>query len=270
MPLLLLAGCSLTPSPAERSQSAQALAAEKNWHLEILPAGNFDLAVFLPEDHDPSDRLTLYIEGDGFAWVTPSQPSLNPTPIDALALQLALRHPNGDTVAYLARPCQFTEGEARRNCSNRYWTDQRFAEEVVDAANQATEQLKARMGAREIELIGYSGGGAIAALLAARRDDVARLITVAGNLDHATWTEQQEISSLTGSLNPADEWSALKDTAQHHFVGEKDDVVPPQVAAAFRARFIQGSEPDIITVSDFDHHCCWVDDWPRLLRKLAD
>jgi hypothetical protein len=44
----------------------------------------------------------------------------------------------------------------------------------------------------------------VASLVAARRHDVVRLVTVAGNLDHLAWTTLHGVSPLTGSLNPAD------------------------------------------------------------------
>jgi hypothetical protein len=64
---------------------------------------------------------------------------------------------------------------------------------VISASNQAVDALKQRYGAQEIVLVGYSGGGAVAALVAARRTDVVRLVTVAGNLDHLAWTHLHSV-----------------------------------------------------------------------------
>jgi len=72
---------------------------------------------------------------------------------------------------------------------------------LVTAMNLAVSQLKSTFGTTtQIQLIGYSGGGATAALIAARRDDISRLITVAGNLDHDKWTQLHTITPLTHSL----------------------------------------------------------------------
>jgi hypothetical protein len=49
--------------------------------------------------------LTVYIEGDGFAWLSRSQASYDPSPLNPVGLELALRHPLGES-AYLARTCQ--------------------------------------------------------------------------------------------------------------------------------------------------------------------
>ena len=52
--------------------------------------------------------LTIYIEGDGQAWLTRTQPSLNPTPRNPLALRLAALD-KSENVVYLARPCQYVD-----------------------------------------------------------------------------------------------------------------------------------------------------------------
>ena len=186
-------------------------------------------------------------------------PSTDPTPTDPLALKLALAHPEGQAV-YLARPCQFTGTD---RCARKYWTDTRFSVEVVRAMNLAIDQLKARFSAQEIELVGSSGGGAIAALLAARRTDVVYLITVAGNLDRAAWTRLHRISPLTGSLNPADEAQRVVHIAQRHWVGGKDRNIPAEITRSFTQRGgIDSSSVQIIDA--YDHHCCWVEGWPGI------
>ena len=86
-------------------------------------------------------------------------------------------------------------------------------------------QLKYRFGAKSVALVGYSGGGAVVALVAAGRTDVVKLTTVAGNLDHAEWTKKHMISPLSGSLNPADYWRRLVDIPQVHYVGGRDEII---------------------------------------------
>jgi hypothetical protein len=264
--LLVLAGCAhVDHSPQTRWQQADQLAADASWQKIYLSAGDFVLAAFTPRSLQQSDTLTIYIEGDGLAWIDSSTPSFDPTPVKPVALQLALRHPHGNAV-YLARPCQYVAGVDRRNCTMTYWTNRRFAPEVIEASNQAITQLKQRLNATNIELIGYSGGGAVAALVAARRKDVTRLITVAGNLDPVAWTKMHHGSPLTGSLNPADEWLALSSVPQLHFIGGQDKNVPMAVAESYRARF-PDHRPQLRVVDSFDHHCCWVEQWPALLNE---
>ncbi len=261
---LFLLGCAIL-SPELRSQSAEKLTAAAGWQSIRLPTDSFVLAGFIPKDLHDSDLLTIYIEGDGLAWISRSQVSRDPTPIHPVGLQLALRHPHG-AAAYLARPCQYVSGDDRRNCAVTWWTERRFAAEVVAATDQAVEQLKQRFHARNIELVGYSGGGAVAALVAARRKDVVRLVTVTGNLDHQAWTQQHRATPLTGSLNPADAWQALVDIAQVHFIGGSDTIVSRDVAQSYVARFPLNNRPQLRVIENFDHLCCWIEKWPELYR----
>lgn len=227
----------------------------------------FSLAAFVPLTLTQAETLTIYIEGDGMAWVDAYTPSFDPTPRDPVALQLALRDPSGHAV-YLARPCQYVTGNDRHHCEMKYWTGHRFAPEVIDASNQAIEQLKQRYHAKTLVLVGYSGGGAVAALVAARRQDVRQLVTVAGNLDIVAWTAKKRISPLSGSLSPAEAWSALVGIPQLHFAGGADKVMAPAFAESYRARFPEGRQPQVLVIPSFDHHCCWVRDWPALAAKV--
>lgn len=221
----------------------------------------------MPSRPAPGAQLTVYLEGDGLAWETPAQPSHDPTPVSPTGLQLALADPGAGPVAYLARPCQFTAGRDPA-CTEAYWTGWRFAPEVVEAAGQALDALKARFGAARLRLVGFSGGGALAALLAARRGDVAQLVTVAGNLDHRAWTVRHRLEPLVGSLNPADYRADLANVPQWHFSGARDRVVPPAMAQDFAAGLGTGSQTQVIVVPGYDHHCCWTQDWPRLLSVI--
>jgi dienelactone hydrolase len=117
-------------------------------------------------------------------------------------------------------------------------------------------------------LIGYSGGGAVAALVAARRGDVIELVTVAGNLDHATWTAIHHVHPLDGSLNPVNAIDALQNIPQIHFVGERDKNVNTAVVNAYAERFPVNRRPRIQIVPEADHSCCWVDRWPVLLKQF--
>jgi pimeloyl-ACP methyl ester carboxylesterase len=263
---LLLPGCAHMLSPAERQAQADALARTHGWVPTRLQAppfmAPFELVAYLPAHPRPADELTIYIEGDGLAWVTPDHASSDPTPMAPLGLRLALAQPAGNA-AYLARPCQYVDAE-RTHCPRPYWTTHRFAPDVVSASSDAIDQLKRRFHARRVTLVGYSGGGALAALLAARRPDVIGLITVAGNLDHAAWTAHHHVSPLVGSLNPVDDIGRLQALPQLHLAGARDAIVPPDLTRAFIARFAQPVSPGLRVIEGFDHQCCWAEKWPLL------
>ena len=132
---------------------------------------------------DPADgTLTVYIEGDGGGWIA-GQQQADPTPILPTALALAEVDPSPNRL-YLARPCQYQPPDALARCSPSYWSLKRYAEEVVAGLSGAVDQAMRESGAKRLRLVGFSGGGPTAALIAARRADVFELVTVAGNLDH--------------------------------------------------------------------------------------
>jgi dienelactone hydrolase len=258
----LICACS-SLSPAQRRHPADALASAQGWQALRLPTRDFVLAAYAPAHHTASATLTVYLEGDGLAWLSPSQASDDPSPLKPMALALALQHNRG-TAVYLARPCQFVEGPDLRGCDVAFWTGRRFAQPVIDASNQAIDALKQRFGAQKLVLVGYSGGGAVAALLAATRTDVIRLVTVAGNLDHQAWTRLHGVLPLSGSLNPADAWAALQHIPQLHFVGARDTNITPETVSSYLARFPPSRRPSMLVVPDFDHGCCWAEQWPAL------
>ncbi|MBW0171304.1 MAG: alpha/beta fold hydrolase [Hydrogenophaga sp.] len=267
-----LAGCA-TPSPQARRDSAMVWASAQGWRPLLLPGSAFDLQAFVPERLQRTERLTVYIEGDGLAWLDRHTPSFAPTPVDPLGLRLAVADAGAQAV-YLARPCQYTQGASFKGCEVRYWGTHRFAPEVMGAMNDALGELKRRYGATDLVLVGYSGGGAVAALLAARRDDVAALVTVAGTLDTAHWTQVQRLSPLLGSLNPRDAAALLARVPQWHFVGLRDDVVPRSVLNHFLDRVSDSASPGarpptVEAMPDFDHHCCWAAAWPQLSQRFA-
>lgn len=258
--LSLLAGaCTSIPSPASRINNAEEIAHRRGWAGSDIQNSIFNLRTYHPAQVFSAPVLTIYIEGDGFAWLSGAMPSSDPTPLDPLALRLALSQPDGNA-AYLGRPCQYTGAE---NCAQKYWTHSRFAPEVIDAMNQAVDQLKKRFSAEKVQLVGYSGGGAIAALIAQRRNDVDYLLTVAGNLDHAQWTSLHRISPLSGSLNPADEAYRLRNLRQLHLVGGDDKNIPPAIAQSFVLKAGLGASV-VKVLGSFDHRCCWAERWPTI------
>lgn len=266
---LLLPSCVSVPSLPQRTVTANTLAKTHQWQAKKIETKYFDLISYQPKSPlQPKKVLTVYIEGDGFAWLTKHKISADPTPINHTVLKMALQHQPGNVV-YLARPCQYTGGLTARNCNKHVWTDARFSEHVIAANNAALNQLKAIFSAEKLQLIGYSGGGAVASLVAARRSDVVRLITVAGNLDHEAWTKHHKISPLSHSLNPIDYRQQLSAIEQIHFVGMTDKVIPPFLATNFVASFSSATQARVITVPD-QAHCCWDAVWHDHLLEMLD
>lgn len=260
---LWLASCAAIPTALERQAHTTGLAASKGWLPSRIAAGDFELVAYAPPNLTVAKRLTVYIEGDGLAWISGNQPSTDPTPRDPLALRLALAQPAGHAV-YLARPCQYVNA-AQSGCAQRYWTEARFAPEVIEAMDLAIGSLKQRYSATRLVLVGYSGGAAVAALVAARRTDVMELITVAGNLDHRAWTSHHQVRALNASLNAADSASLLANLPQTHFLGGKDRVIPPALARHWPVALTGLDQSNLHVLASADHACCWVERWPALL-----
>jgi len=179
-----------------------------------------------------TDILRIYLEGDGRAWRSRYLPSADPTPTQSVVVALFSKDPT-KYKAYIARPCQFISNS---HCQKSYWTDARYSEEVVQSMNQAVNATKQRTGVNKIQFVGHSGGGAIALLLAARRNDVESIITLAGNLDHENFSKQQNLTPLKASLNPADYMAQTKHIPQIHFAGAEDKVIFPSLVKDYTAQ----------------------------------
>ena len=262
----VLGACASTPTPEIRRTLATALASKQHWQSLALQTEVFRVQAYVSPTIN-SEVLTVYLEGDGFAWLNSHQPSPDPTPLDPLALRLALAQPDGNA-AYLGRPCQYLDTQ-QAPCATRYWGEARFAENVVRSLDQAVGQLKFRAGAQRVVLIGYSGGGALAMLLAARRSDVQRVVTVAGNLDHTAWTRHHRVTPLHGSLNPVTLRSGLADVEQLHLVGEQDRIIPPLLIEAFVAGYPAGNRAQVRVLPGYDHRCCWAQNWGQLWQQIV-
>ncbi|MBH3340137.1 alpha/beta hydrolase [Pseudomonas mendocina] len=247
---LTMAGCA---APAKQRLDAQLSARHQ---LLVLDSRPFPLLAAVLRSPKASTSLRIYIEGDGHAWITPSQPSLDPTPTSEWFALLALSDPH--PAAWLARPCQYVRNE---NCHIGLWTGARFSPEAAAALDQALDMLKQRYRSEQLELIGYSGGAALALLLAARRDDVSAVQSLAGNLSPRLWAAQQRLSPLHGSLEPLDYRQRLQRLPQRHLVGMQDRNVPANLAERWQQYLGDSPCIEIEQLAGLDHYNGWTDAW---------
>lgn len=260
--MLILHGCSTIPTPIERTETILKLAAVHEWDLRIVQTSDFDITSLSPRDLSCSkgQPLTVYIEGDGFAWVTSSRQSLNPTPINPLMLKLALEH-SDNCVVYLSRPCQYAPN--MKSCTQKDWGKARFSQRIINSMDAAIDILNADR--RPLDLIGYSGGGAIATLLTSQREDVIKLTTIAGNISTSSWVKKHRLTPLRGSLDPLDVAQSIKHIPQVHLVGGQDENITIDYAQEFK---IKSGNPDTIqirTVPDATHNAGWLESKSILL-----
>ena len=259
--LLAVTGCSGLLTQERALEATSEWAAAHGFSTVTQASGDFVLYALLRQLR-PAETLTVYVEGDGAAWRTPYHPPRDPTPSLAVSLLLADIDPS-PAVAYLARPCQYLGASALSRCDSAYWTGKRFAPEVIASFDGALTRLKERAGAKRVRLVGYSGGGVIAAILAARRSDVISLITLASPLALSDWAAAQELSPLAGSLDPIAVAAGHVAPPSVHFAGADDEIVPPAIVERYARTY--GSHFEI--VAGFNHACCWVRDWRQLLRR---
>lgn len=258
--LVALAGASVAACAGlDRSATADDIARPAGLARSQDLAGQFVLTTF-GRSRAPGSPLTVYIEGDGLAWLSRTEVSPDPTPRNPVGLRLAAADPSPN-VLYVARPCQYAPPSVDRRCANSdYWTDRRFAEEVVASVDAAVTRQAGR-GARGVRLVGYSGGGAVAVLVAARRNDVIDVRTVAGNLDHVALNRHHGVSQQRGSLNAADVAAKIASIPQLHLIGSRDEIVVPSVAESYARRAGTRGCIELRTVPGATHADGWVEAW---------
>ncbi len=262
--ILMLTACSGLP---DRETKAWGIAEQAGFTRQIISSGPFLLTTFHKLQDNNHTLLVVYIEGDGLAFQRKGRLSPDPTPKSTVALELATKDPHS-SVIYIARPCQYLPEDALKKCDPKYWSTHRYSEDVIAAINTAIGH--AASGYKSIALVGYSGGGTVAALIAARRQDVAWLITIAANLDHKSWTDMHQVTPLSGSLNAADYAASIQSLPQLHLTGGRDRIVPLEVTEAFLNRMTDRTRVSVRTVPEFDHECCWARDWPEPACRLDD
>lgn len=199
----------------------------------------------------------IYIEGDGNSWRSRTVLSSNPTPKYPLALALAEKDPHA-VVIYIARPCQYTAHSDDPLCHPKFWSSHRYAPEVIVAFQDTLDQIKKNYPSVRFRLTGFSGGASVAALLAAERDDLEYLITVAGDLNHDALNHYHHTSPLTGSLNPITIAPKLKNLTQYHFSGADDPIVPLWVAQQFVDAVGPAEHVHAIILPHTTHHRGWL------------
>ncbi len=245
-------------------EDAAKIAAHAGLDRTIFQTKSFSLVGFM---RGHADVLMVFIEGDGLAWVNRTTLSADPTPYHPVGLALAASEP-GPAVAYLARPCQYVEGVEARGCDPRYWSSHRFSPEVISATTQAVNDAQRQAGATKIVLVGYSGGGVLATLVASGRSDVISLITIAAPLDITAWTNHHDITPLSGSVNPATLADRLAKIPQIHFFGGNDRVVPLEIGENFLKLEGKNSAGRIVIIADNDHACCWAQQWHAMRQYI--
>ena len=174
----------------------------------------------------PGEAVKIYIEGDGNAFDSEGIPTDNPTPKGEFMRCLAANDPSPNVV-YLGRPCQYLQTGA---CSPKDWTTGRFSKVIIDSMDEVIKAFMKKAKTKQIILIGFSGGAQVTGLVAVRHPGwIKKWITISGVLDQKAWSDYHGDKPLVGSLNLKDKQKELKKIDQIHYVGDEDEVVPPEL-----------------------------------------
>lgn len=251
---LLLLSCT---TPVERlEKQAQQFSLKR----ELWKGTVFDHVVY--RNNVQGDSLHVYLEGDGAPWLNRYWIAPDPTPRNPLGLTLMAQDNNASV--YLGRPCYHGQSQAPL-CNPSLWTSHRYGPEVLDSMAAVLSSMLAVSSYTDVVLIGYSGGGTLAMLLAERFQQVRAVITIAGNLNPQRWAIWHGYSPLKGSLNPANRAPLPKHIVQWHLSGGQDRNMPPSIVQAV---ITQQHNAQWTVIETFDHRCCWQQRWPSILKQL--
>lgn len=241
--------------------SPEKVTRDYGFHQTLLPGNPFQHVAYFNHLANEDTRLHIYLDNDGKPWLSHFLPAPDPTPTHSLVLDLMRKDPA--PALYLGRPCY--HGMARHPpCAVTWWTDARYSETVVASLAHAIEYWRRAHPASHITLVGHSGGGTLAVLLAKRVPDVDAVITLAGNLDVAAWTHHHGYSPLHTSIDPASQ-AVNPGILQWHYQGELDRVIPAGITDRY---FQHNPQANRISMADYGHHCCWATVWPEILVRL--
>lgn len=204
---------------------------------------------------DVNKSIKIYIEGDGLAWIDRKTISTNPTPINPIALKFASRD-NSPNIFYISRPCQYNL-ESNKACHKKYWTNRRFSAEVIDSFNEVIDSLKKEYNFKNIQLIGFSGGAAIVTLVASKRDDIIKITTIAGNLNHKLLHQIHNVSQIPESLNPINIAYKISNIPQVHYIGEKDKIITIDIVNSYIEASQSSKNIKAIVIKDATHTKGW-------------
>lgn len=166
---------------------------------------------------------------------------------------------------FVSRPCYY-QLKMPSNCKKLLWTNKRYSKVVIESMAQAINKYIQLNKVREIRLIGFSGGGTIAMLLAPHIPNVNTVVTLAGNLDIDAWTTYHGYLPLRGSINPATQTSLSTTIKQIHYAAKLDDNVPSFLIQSVASK---QKNAEFILLPKADHNCCWVAIWPSILEKIS-
>ena len=210
------------------------------------------------------EELHVYLDGDGTPWKSNLRIADDPTPRNPLILEL-MKIDQAPAIL-LGRPCYYGLNLSH-DCNNSLWTSHRYSKEVLNSMLATLKQWLSTRRVKRVVLIGFSGGGTLAALLAPDLDNLSTLVTISANLDIKAWSDYHGYLQPSGSLNPIRDAQIPATIRQIHLAGQKDDNVPADIVRSFSA--IQHNAL-YLPYPEYDHACCWPDIWESFLKTYLN
>lgn len=230
---------------------------------KLVTAGDFVITTY-QKISDKNKPIVYYLEGDGRV-ADRFGISRDPTPRqDTLVALMKLdSRPN---VIYVARPCQYTPKNLNPKCyNNKYWTSRRFSQESVDVLDQV--MTTTNISGKKFSIVGYSGGGGLAVLIANQNQMVSDIVTIGGNLDSELFTEYHRSVPMDESLNPINYAVNISHIPQLHLGGELDRIVPPEIAQKFVA-LASSDQVKVKILPGVTHSRGWKEFWQPQMDRL--
>ncbi len=260
---ILLATSYLLLSCATPSEKFLIKAKQLEFNNIIVNSGQFQHRIFInrPALNSKQKFVHVYLDGDGMPWqqhrwITEDPTARNPVILSLMAQDLS-------PAVLLGRPCYYGLNSDQL-CHNRFWTSHRYSSEIVSSMVKALTNWLEKQDFNKVILIGYSGGGALAMLMAPKINRLDMVVTIASNLDIDAWTQFHDYSTLSGSLNPS-EFAVSDKIKLIHLVGGQDLVVP---ASIIRKIARNNNHSTFIEFPRFEHSCCWDKQWPHILEII--
>ncbi|MCB1681799.1 MAG: hypothetical protein KDI65_07690 [Alphaproteobacteria bacterium] len=252
--LALLTACA-TSRPLLKTEIAKRIASPAWMIGREIPAGDYLLTVY-ERIHEYNSTVDVYIEGNG------------PTPEYPTALHLATKD-KAPNVIYIAQPCQFS-GLIKDDQECTLTGEEAYSPASLEAVNAALNEISRRYKVHGFHLIGYDGGGVIAANLAATRKDILSLRTVAGIMDTDAYNDAHAMPRTRNPNNPALKAKDLASIPQMHFIGGQDMEVPPSVLHGYFQSLPPTRCVRYEMIQENQHEDGWVEKWPELLKRPAN
>lgn len=255
VPALIVCGCVPTHHAFERS------AANSSLERSEIQGRGFSHALYLNSafKSDSDMPVHVYLTGDGRPYVRAGLAAGDPTPRHPVVPKLLALDPDPGMI--LGRPCYHGYADTPP-CSKHLWTHARYSQEIV--ASMADALTRTLPPGREIMLIGFSGGGTLAMLLARRVPGTVAVATLAGNLDIDAWTDTRDYAPLRESMNPAALAPLPTGVIQLHYAGARDELVPPTLLK----RAVKRTGGELFILRDTTHNRGWERHWPAILEEL--